>query len=66
MTHTFSLADDGTMDTVISCDDCGAELRYNFDPGPDEADGEEAYDAFVAWCIEDAESEHECETVDAD
>lgn len=29
------LSDDGTMDTVLVCDECGQEMRYNYDPsGP--------------------------------
>lgn len=66
----FELSDDGTMDTVVRCAECGAELRYNYDGGMDEGDDEsqpdreqaalDAYDAFVEWAIEDAESEHEC------
>jgi RNase P subunit RPR2 len=27
----FNLSDDGTLDTVVTCSECGAELRYNFD-----------------------------------
>jgi len=61
----FELTDDGTMDTVVRCTECGQELRYNYDPsGPGAEDSElsdeDAYDAFIAECIEDAESEHEC------
>ena len=52
------LSDDGTMDTVLCCTECGEEMRYNFDPQPD---SEETYDDFVEWAIEDAESDHECE-----
>jgi hypothetical protein len=29
----FNLSDDGTMDTVVTCSECGATLRYNFDGG---------------------------------
>lgn len=52
----FSLGDDGTMDTVIICDDCGEELRYNYS-----GETGETYDEFLEWAFEDAESEHECE-----
>lgn len=50
----FELSDDGTMDTVVRCTECGQEDRYNFEPGPDadedadDTDNEAAYDAFVA------------------
>lgn len=49
----FSLGDDGTLDTVIVCNRCGQELRFNFD-------GDGGYDAFVAWCFETAADEHDC------
>jgi hypothetical protein len=55
----FYLADDGTLDTVVTCDTCGAEERYTFD-GWTDAPGQEAYDAFVAWALEDAAELHDC------
>ncbi len=95
------LGDDGTLDTVIYCNECGQEQRYNYDPPVDFADDppedweecgqcsghhppgftadcrddvnrwpsnkcikhleKESYNAFVEWCLEDFESEHECE-----
>lgn len=65
---TFRLGDDGTMDTVVVCEECGEEMRYNYDPLPRESDDartdEQAYDDFVEWALEDAESEHECEETD--
>lgn len=62
----FSLVDDGTFDTVIRCNLCGEEQRYNYDPsapGADESElsGEEAYQAFIDDCMADAEMDHECE-----
>ena len=58
------LGDDGTLDTVLVCSECGQETRYNYDPeGADPGLTPEcAYDSFVAWAIEDAEQEHECES----
>lgn len=81
------LSDDGTMDTVIRCSECGEEQRYNYDSGPrDEQDTEDRledlranypkesparinglldeclYNEFVDVCLEDFESEHECDT----
>lgn len=57
------LGDDGTMDTVIVCADCGEEMRYNYDPS-DEYDeditDEQAFADFLDWALDDAESEHEC------
>lgn len=69
----FELTDDGTMDTVVRCADCGAEMRYNYQTGADDptdtaeasdadADAMRLYDAFVDECIADAESEHTCPT----
>ena len=56
------LTDDGTMDTVIRCSECGREQRYTFDPAmPDTIDDvQEDYESFVDWCIEDFEDTHEC------
>lgn len=60
----IELTDDGTLDTVLRCTECGEEMRYNYDPAADdypiEDAAEDAYDAFVEWAIEDAESEHVC------
>lgn len=57
---SFHLGDDGTMDTVIVCDDCGAELRFNFDgENIDPEDDGEAYDAFVQWALEEADEAHD-------
>ena len=63
------LGDDGTLDTVIVCSECGAEMRFNFDGGHEDTwDGEtdldaqeRAYDEFVAWAKEQAAEDHECE-----
>lgn len=61
----FILTDDGTLDTVLRCEDCGEEVRYHYDPETDDYpagdDATDAYKTFVKWAIEDAESEHECE-----
>ena len=61
-TPSFSLGDDGTLDTVIVCDHCGAELRYTYDrDGALEACLEaESYDDFVKWAIGDAPETHLC------
>lgn len=55
--HKIVLTDDGTMDTVLKCEDCGEEMRYTF--MPDDIEGE-TYDEFVKWAIEDCEDEHVC------
>lgn len=56
----IELRDDGTMDTVVGCSECGHEMRFNFDPGPDE-EGFQDYDDFIDECIETMEEEHECD-----
>lgn len=63
----IKLTDDGTLDTVLRCSECGEEFRYSYansdwpDPGTEDAPTlEAAYDAFVEWAIEDATNEHEC------
>lgn len=32
MSERIQLGDDGTMDTVLVCNECGQEARYNYDP----------------------------------
>jgi hypothetical protein len=55
------LGDDGTLDTVIYCSECGQEQRYNYSAEDEDINhGIASYDSFVDWCIEDFESEHEC------
>lgn len=54
------LTNDGTMDTVLRCRDCGQELRYNYDRTTGDAEQAETYDEFVKWAIEDAGTAHEC------
>jgi hypothetical protein len=66
----IELTDDGTMDTVLRCSECGEEMRYNYDGSLDNAtDGDyyganlevtDDYGDFVAWAIEDATAEHAC------
>ena len=65
---TMQLTDDGTLDTVIRCSECGEEFRFNFaNSGDDESpEGPEAYDSFVEDCCEDAAEEHECAPSDDD
>jgi hypothetical protein len=62
--------DDGTMDTVIVCDTCGREHRFNFGDGPDGTSGMDdndepgdiaRYETFVLDCIEDIDTSCECE-----
>ena len=57
----FRLGDDGTLDTVVVCEDCGQAERYNYQ-GEDESafEGPGAYQDFIAWALRDAETEHDC------
>jgi hypothetical protein len=63
---TFHLVDDGTLDTVVACDSCGAHERYNYahsETGACEhglADCEACYTAWQEWVLEDAAEQHEC------
>ena len=50
---TFTLVDDGTIDTVLSCDECGRELRF-FMEGFEEGER-------VASALEMAVEDHDCE-----
>jgi hypothetical protein len=62
---TFTLGDDGTMDTVLTCDECRETERYTFD-GCDEhmetpeKGGCKCYEEFVNWALEDVNTWHQC------
>ncbi len=74
MANRIQLSDDGTMDTVIRCTECGQEYRFNYDGGMDngtdenqpqrEQDALDAYDAWVDDCIAGIEAEHVCSSND--
>lgn len=53
----FTLSDDGTLDTVLTCSECGQDERYNYDPSGGRT---LSYNQFVLWSIKDAEDIHEC------
>lgn len=38
MSDRIRLGDDGTLDTVVVCRECGKEARYNFDGTGDDED----------------------------
>lgn len=66
MSRRIVLSDDGTLDTVLRCMECGKEFRGTFDP-PSYSDDEgldrltgEAYEEYVQYFIADVEEEHEC------
>ncbi len=52
------LGDDGTLDTVLVCKECGKEVRYNFDVGPDDTDI--SYDSWVVDILAEFDEDHEC------
>ena len=69
---TIQLSDDGTLDTVLRCSECGEEFRFSFD-GTYDDDGNEieeptdeqadaAYGAFVDESIRETSEEHECKS----
>lgn len=39
----IELSDDGTMDTVLCCSECGEEFRGNYDSSPDMPDEEDSH-----------------------
>lgn len=52
----FRLVDDGTLDTVLECEECGGQERFTFAA----YDGPFDYDQFVEWARGEAEQYHEC------
>lgn len=44
---TIQLSDDGTMDTVLRCSDCGEEWRYNYDASETEERALEVRSAYM-------------------
>lgn len=63
----IALSDDGTLDTVVRCTECGREFRGNFEPGPEfpaEDAAEDAYDTYVEEFLTEVSDEHECDKDD--
>ena len=64
---TMRLGDDGTLDTVIYCDNCNQEFRFNYSAFDYDATldndltDEAAYMAFVEWCKDEAAQDHNCD-----
>ena len=54
----IELTDDGSLDTVLRCSECGEEMRYNAPDSLEDDFGD--YDGFLDWAIQDAEDEHDC------
>jgi hypothetical protein len=57
----FTLFDDGTLDTILLCDGCGKEFRYNASMSQILD-----YDDFVEDCKALLEDEHICGGLDHD
>jgi hypothetical protein len=57
----FSLIDDGTMDTVIECNQCGEWIRYDLDYLGEDAEIELTSDVRFNEASDDAFDWHECE-----
>ena len=58
MPRRIKLADDGTLDTVLRCAECGEEFRGTWLPDDDS----DSYAEWVAEFIREVEDEHECST----
>ena len=56
---TIQLADDGTLDTVVTCTECKERMRYqnNADDDDDDSMGQAE---FIDWAISDAKIAHVC------
>lgn len=55
------LTDDGTLDTVLECSDCGEQMRYNYPTAMDEDEGDYIYyERWTDQIITDETQEHEC------
>ena len=50
------LTDDGTLDTVLRCTECGEEFRFNYA----NSDGEESRDTWIECLIDETADEHAC------
>lgn len=49
MSDRIRLGDDGTLDTVLVCRQCGAEARYSYDSSPrDEQDNADRLEHFAS------------------
>lgn len=67
---SFHLTDDGTLDTVVTCDHCDAQERYTYagqDNGgdgcqhtPSSDDCAACYTEWIEWVLEDAAEVHDC------
>ena len=52
------IVDDGTLDTVVHCDDCGQELRFNIE-------GFDDHDTRIADALYMAKEDHECKEINS-
>lgn len=59
----FKLVDEGTLETVVECEDCGERLRYTIEdiyPDPGDLTEEEMDANRIPTAMELAREEHEC------
>ena len=57
---TIVLGDDGTMDTVVYCTQCGQEFRGTWDDDGTDDSLTGWHSLVVDWLIADVTAEHEC------
>lgn len=64
----FTLADDGTLDTVVQCNRCGEQERYDsaslipeVDEDGEDITDEKANEYRIRAALQWAEQDHECE-----
>lgn len=65
----IELTDDGTLDTVLRCSECGEEFRFNYEPSvlsdEDSANRRQSadledYNIWIDECIADVGEWHDC------
>lgn len=56
------ISDDGTLDTVVVCDRCRREMRFNYDPpmGEDVDADEDPYETWLDACCAYVDNECGC------
>ena len=56
----IQLGDDGTLDTVVFCTECGQEFRGTWEEFRGTWDDGDGRQDFIGWLIADVTAEHEC------
>jgi hypothetical protein len=60
MSARIYLADDGTLDTVLRCADCGEEFRFNYANAATDGEDEDDYEEWLDHIIRETADEHDC------